>query len=70
MLKGACSHCGQGFMSCTCDAFHPNIGFILTEREALALLLYFEERAGYISHEFDSEVIEIIRKLREFNKDK
>lgn len=70
--KGKCSYCEETFLNCKCDQFHPNIAeqdFTLDEKERAALLDYFINRAGWISHEFDPEVHKIIRKLQDYEKE-
>ena len=42
--------------------------FVLKEEETKALEDYFINRAGWISHEFDSKVHELVTRLIEFNK--
>lgn len=42
---------------------------ILSNEEIKALLEYFYKRAGYISHEFDPIVIEIIRRMENYVKE-
>lgn len=66
--QGICSKCQKDFMECQCTQFYPNIQekFELTQEEVVALLDYFVKRAGYISHEFDSPVHEIIKRLNNF----
>ncbi len=54
-------------MSSSLNFNHPNL-FFLTEAEVKALDDYFFNRAGYISFEFDHEVIKIVRRIREHIK--
>ena len=67
--SGYCSRCGCGFLKCECESFHPNYSenrFSLSDNEVLAFYNYFLKRAGYISPEFDSEVLKIIKKIENF----
>lgn len=69
--NGLCSYCQESFLNCKCEQFHPNLSeqeFILDKRDRLALLDYFINRAGWISHEFDPEVHKIIKRLEEHDK--
>lgn len=40
--------------------------FFLTNNELVALQDYFLKRAGYISHEFDSVVLDVIKKIDDY----
>ena len=69
--KGICSYCQRDWSHCMCDNFHPIIedtGFKLEISEIRALLDYFINRAGYISHEFDEGVFRIIHKMEKYEK--
>lgn len=61
-----CSKCKEGFLTCKCPEFHPNTKFELDEKECKEILEYFTKRAGYISHEFDSGVHKIIRRMAQW----
>ena len=70
--RGKCTYCGEGFLNCKCEQFHPNEkeqDFLLDKSEREALLDYFINRAGWISREFDPDVHKFIERLAKYEKE-
>jgi len=70
MITDICSKCHEDGLHCKCDQFHPNLpnfiiqkGIVVNENEIKSLIDYFYKRAGYISPEFDQEVLNFIKRL-------
>ena len=81
-LNEFCSQCGNNWMGCECNDYHPPFKlpdhltvvrkedintFSISRDEAIELQDYFL-KCGYISHEFHMEVHAFIRKLDNFLK--
>lgn len=69
--SGKCIKCGEDFLNCCCEQFHPNMveqDFLLDRKEISALLDYFYKRAGYLSYEFDMEVHRVVKRMEDYVK--